>query len=303
MNQRSPISVVIPTRNRPDLLEGCLKNLRRSLGEQDELIVVDSASTDERVRDVALAGRTTYVRCELPGSSRARNEGWRRASHEVVAFIDDDIEVDAHWADTLARTFDSFPEAAFLTGSIGYPPGDRPEFPVAEMNNKEPFVIDRDCAIDPGHSANFAVRRTALEAVGGFDELMGGGAKYRAAEDKDIIDRLIVAGYEGRYEPAARTIHLDWRSRNEVIGLNWTYGLGSGVRMTKLLKADRGRFLQQARILFWTWGLEDLGRSIKWRSKFLVLVVTVRLIGMCLGMLWALPVPVRNGHFRGRRLA
>jgi GT2 family glycosyltransferase len=209
--------------------------------------------------------------------------------------------VDEEWAEAIGRTFDDYPDIAFVTGSIGYPPGLRPQFPVAEFLLPDPFPIDGDYPGDPGHSANFAVRRAALEQIGGFDELLGAGAKYLAAEDKDLFDRLFAAGLHGRYEPRASTIHLDWRTRNEVIRLNWTYGLGAGVRMTKLLKTNASRLPRQAKLLFWTWGLADLGRSIKWRSKYLTLVVTVRMIGMVAGILWALPAPVRNGHFSSRR--
>jgi glycosyltransferase involved in cell wall biosynthesis len=303
MSDRSPISVVVPTRDRADMLDGCLKTLRRSLDDADEMIVVDSVSRDERVREVAIANEAIYVRCDEPGASRARNAGVRRATRGIVAFIDDDIQVDAGWAAAVSRVFDDHPETAFVTGSIGFP-GDEPDFAVAKFLHPDPFVIDRDFADDPGHSANLAVRRDAFERIGGFDELLGAGAKYLAAEDKDLLDRLLGAGYLGRYEPTAGTVHLDWRGEDEIIRLNWTYGLGAGVRMTKLLKTDRARLPQQGKILFWTWGLRDLLRSIRWRSKFHTKVVGVRLLGMIAGMLWALPARVRDGHFMkpGHRL-
>ena len=298
MESRPPISVVVPTRDRPDLLDGCLQAVRAALQAGDELIVVDSASTDERVRKVALANEAVYVRCERPGASRARNEGWRHATNEIVAFIDDDVHVDPEWAHAVARTFAAHPEAAFLTGRVGFPGPIRPRFAVAEIKVSEPFTIDRTTARDSGHGANFAAQRGALERVGGFDELLGAGGVFPAAEDKDLMDRLLGAGLVGRYEPSAYVIHLPWRSRREIVGLNWNYGLGSGVRMTKLIKTDRSRVPSQAKDLFWTWGLADFATSIRQGDKYLALVVAIRMTGMVLGIVWAIPTRVRNGHFQ-----
>ena len=115
-----PISVVIPTRDRAHLLEECLVSLRKSLRPFDELIVADSASVSPDVKTVALAFDAKYIRCRLPGTSRARNAGWRAARHEIVAFVDDDVRVDTTWASALAKVFDD-PGVAFVTGAIGWP--------------------------------------------------------------------------------------------------------------------------------------------------------------------------------------
>jgi glycosyltransferase involved in cell wall biosynthesis len=298
---RRPISVVVPTRDRADFLDGCLKGLRVALDDADELIVADSASRDQRVRDVAEANDATYVRCEQPGASRARNEGWRRARHDIVAFIDDDILVDEDWANALVRAFDEYPDAAFVTGQVDFPRDEWIEYPVAVLIEPEPFSIDRDCAVDPGHGANFAARRRALEAVGGFDELLGAGAKFPAAEDKDVMDRLISSGERGQYDPRISVLHVPWRSRREIVRLTWTYGLGSGVRMAKLLKTDRSRVLQQVKLTFWTWAGVELRRARHHHNKFLAVLVLERTLAMFLGLAWALPARVRDGHFRERR--
>src|SRR5260370_32337312 len=53
VTDRPPLSVVVPTRDRPQLLGGCLAALRASLGPQDELIVADSASHGDATGRVA----------------------------------------------------------------------------------------------------------------------------------------------------------------------------------------------------------------------------------------------------------
>ena len=49
----APVSVVLPTRDRPAMLERCLAGLAAALGPDDQLVVVDSASTDPAVGQVA----------------------------------------------------------------------------------------------------------------------------------------------------------------------------------------------------------------------------------------------------------
>lgn len=297
MGNRPALTVVVPTRDRVDMLTGCLESLRKSLGPGDEMLVADSASIDPRVREVAEAYDATYVRCDQPGASRARNAGWQQARHDYVAFIDDDVRVEAGWADALAATFEEFPDAAFLTGSVGYPPGPRPKYPVPEMLTADAFDIDEDSTLDPGHSANFAARRTALEEVGGFDELLGAGAKYPAAEDKDLIDRLIASGLPGRYEPTIAAIHLTWRADKDVIRQHWQYGLGTGVRIVKIAKTNRARLADSAKAVFWTWGLWEIFQAVRHRQRLHTKVAIARTTAMFLGAIWALPARVKEGHF------
>ncbi|HZY76948.1 MAG TPA: glycosyltransferase, partial [Jatrophihabitantaceae bacterium] len=73
-----PVTVVVPTRDRPGQLETCLASLRAALDESDELVVADSASLDpDAVAAVARGAGATLVRCARPGVGRARNAGWR----------------------------------------------------------------------------------------------------------------------------------------------------------------------------------------------------------------------------------
>src|SRR3954451_19623068 len=90
---RPPISVVVPTRDRPDALARCLEVVSAQLREDDELLVVDSDSTDGETASVASAAGARVVRADRPGSSLARNSGWRSARHDLVAFTDDDVHV------------------------------------------------------------------------------------------------------------------------------------------------------------------------------------------------------------------
>jgi glycosyltransferase involved in cell wall biosynthesis len=292
----SSLSVVVPTRDRPQLLEACLASLQATVGPDDEIVVVDSASRSPAVERVTRDHAVRYLRCPRPGTSRARNLGWRAASHDLVAFVDDDVRVLPGWAAAMRSAF-ADPHVAFATGRILLPPGTEwTDVPVATVEDPNPSILDTGTGGVLGHGANAAARRSALDAVGGFDERMGPGADLRAAEDNDLWDRLLAAGCEGRYEPEATAWHEQWRSRRQLVPLNWAYGVGSGARLAKLVRLDPRRAGAAARVVFWEWGLGDARRWLP-HFRLAALLAVVRVVAATTGLARALPLPIRDGHF------
>lgn len=289
--------MVVPTRNRPERLDGCLETIAAAMRPGDELIVVDSASTVDGIAEVAEAHGARFLRCNRPGAARARNLGWREARHDSIAFIDDDVRVSPEWADGFARALVDHPEAAFFTGRLEVPPGDSDRRPVAFKDDREAHVLDADFVGVPGHSANLAARRSALVAVAGFDERMGPGGDFRNTEDLDLYDRMYIAGFTGRYEPSANGWHQQWREKRELLKLDWTYGFGMGARIAKLIRTDRRRARAAATEMFWVWGLNQVILYGRRRDKLLTAVAGVRVLGAVAGVARCLPVRVRNGHY------
>jgi len=85
------ISVVVPTRDRPDYLRQALASIR-ALEAPDltfEVLVGDNGS-DPRTRDVADEFGAIHIPVTTPGAGAARNAGLSVASGEYVAFLDDD---------------------------------------------------------------------------------------------------------------------------------------------------------------------------------------------------------------------
>ena len=293
----APLSVVVPTRDRPDHLRRCLAALRASLRAGDELIVVDSASVDPEVGAVARSFEATLVRCERPGASRARNAGARAASHDLLAFVDDDVEVTPGWATRMAEALTA-DGVSFVCGRVGLPPGDAGGLrQIAVKDDPEPAVLDLDTPAPLGCSANLGLPGSVLVAVGGFDEALGGGGRFHAAEDVDLFDRLLAAGFVGRYEPGAMAWHEQWRTRGQLLRLDWGYGVGLGARLVKLLRSDRRRMARVLREAMWTDGLRVLATGVRHRYEFLVLTTASRLAGTVAGVVAAVVVPVRDGHF------
>ncbi|HLI74756.1 MAG TPA: glycosyltransferase [Acidimicrobiales bacterium] len=116
---RPLVSVVLPTRDRPDRLIGALASVLAQSYPDLEVVVVDDASrvrADETVRELASDPRVDVVRLDRPsGAAAARNAGIARSSGEIVAFLDDD---DRWEPDKVRRQVDAFaqsPEAALVS--------------------------------------------------------------------------------------------------------------------------------------------------------------------------------------------
>ncbi len=295
----TPISVVIPTRDRPDQLRDCLLSLRPALSASDECLVVDSASVDPRVQQVAEAGGARYLRCERPGVNVARNAGWSAAVAPVIAFIDDDVRVATDWAESIRSVVGAHPDVAFFPGRLSVPADQGAvERAVATKDDDRPAPLDRHSRGDLGHSANLVVRRAPLDLVGGFDDQMGVGARFKSAPELDLFDRLFAAGMVGRFSPEIRAVHEQWRDRDQLLRLDWRYGYGAGARLSKLVRSDRRRAWRMAVDFFWAWSAREVWQSLWARHRFTAIAAVVRVVAALVGFTRASVVGVDRGHFR-----
>jgi GT2 family glycosyltransferase len=222
------LSVIVCTRDRPDDLRRCLASLVPTLPAGSELIVVDNAPETGTARRVVegfpAVRRVPEAR---PGLSAARNAGIAAARGEILAFTDDDVEVHPLWARRILAAF-ADPAVACTTGLV---------LPAA-LESEAQLVFEfglgglgrgfvprrfgpdwfrsfrRDCppVWSLGAGANMAIRRSAIERVGSFDERLGAGASG-CSEDSELWYRLLAAGLTCRYAPEAVVFHHhrgDW---------------------------------------------------------------------------------------------
>ena len=70
--------------------------------------------------------------------------------------------------------------------------------------------------------------RSVFKTVGGFDERLGAGGEFPAADDNDFGFRLLEAGYQIVYAPQAVVYHRAWRGKGEYMPMRWSYGRGKG---------------------------------------------------------------------------
>lgn len=276
--------------------------MRLALRAGDELIAVDSASRDEEaVRAAAEAHADLVLRVDRPGVDRARNAGWRAAAHDIVLFTDDDVVVDEGWADALAGAVAAHPDAGFVTGRIEKPAGPSATWrDVAVKRDTEPQVFERRSVVNLGHGASMAAPRQALESVRGFDEALGAGGHFRAAPEVDLFDRLLAAGWVGRYEPVALAYHEQWRTIEQIVALDYGYGVGNGARLAKLARADFRRALRVWRVAVWDDGVRPAVDAYRQGARKLAKAALLRVLGTFVGFARGLLTPVVDGHYRPR---
>jgi glycosyltransferase involved in cell wall biosynthesis len=199
----SVISVIVPTRDRPDRLARCLDALRnQTVVDSLEIVVVDDGSANP----VALEGAADHPRVRLvrqpgAGPSAARNRGARAAGGTYVCFTDDDCEPQPDWVERLTATLRT--GAAAVAGcTVNGSPGD-PFAEASALIAAAPAVLGKDPeSLSFAPSNNLGCRADVLAALP-FDE----GFPAAAGEDRDWCARLIAAGHVLASEPGAVVVH------------------------------------------------------------------------------------------------
>ena len=300
------VTVVIATRDRPGLLQGALSAIGNALRPRDRVVVVDSASAGDEVAGVARSAGATTVRCDTPGASRARNAGWRASTTPIIAFTDDDCLVDAGWVTALAGAFQEA-DVDFVTGRVvaERERRGRGQLGLSVLDGAEPLRFGPgDDAATIGHGSNMAWRRATLEALAGFDESLGPGADFRAAEDHDLFWRALRRGSRGRFEPGAVVVHRQWRNRREQLATYHAYGIGSGALAAKQrrLGPDRapGGSRSPLEELLWDRGVRSVARNLRLGYEMSAAAEAAKVTGVLRGWLTARNRTVADGHFGPR---
>lgn len=211
-------SVVVCTYNGSRTIRHTLEALGGLVYPNHEMIVVDDGSTDSTAA-IVREYPVRLISGENQGLSGARNVGLHAATGEFVAYIDDDAYPDPHWLDYLAAAFLESDHAA-IGGPNVEPPGE--DF-VAECVANAPggpvHVLLSDEIAEHIPGCNFAVRREALLAIGGFDP------QFRAAgDDVDVCWRLQQRGWTLGFNPSATVCH----HRRNTIRAYWKQQRGYG---------------------------------------------------------------------------
>lgn len=291
------MAVIVATRDRPDLLARALEALARATRDEDEIIVVDNGSRDDRTRMVAEAAGVRCVRCDRPGAAAARNTGVAATSAPIVAVTDDDCRPHEGWTAAVERAF-ADPRTAFVTGQVVADNGiSSPVF----LAGTEPrtYVWPQD-PMHFGHGANSAFRRAHFDQVGGYDEMLGPGAPLHNAEDHDLFWRLLRAGWTGRFEPSAIVEHAAWRNRRDLLAAQWSYGVGTGAFAAKAWRIERpaGRALVRARLL--DEGLLLAGRLLRRGHEMPAVEQLIKLMGVLRGAAATWRYTVVDGRYERR---
>ncbi len=251
------VSLIICTKNRADALKKCLTKINELIVSNVswELIVVDNNSSDntaaivqEFIKESSISIK--YVVEYKKGSGAARNCGWKNAAKSslVLIYTDDDCYPERDYIDQHWMLFNSQPDCVFVGGRVLlYDPDD---LPVTIQTRDTPYSFKPYEHVYAGfiHSANIAIRKDALDAIGGWDDRLGAGTTY-PSEDLDVIARLLAVGFSGVYDPKPCVFHHHGRKdASTIASLMQGYDAGRGGFFGKcLLQKDLRR------IYIWPW--------------------------------------------------
>lgn len=213
MSRAPTFSIVMPAYNTASTIQPAIRSVLAQTRPDFELIVVDDGSTDEtaeRLRAFESEDRIEIIRQANLGLAAARNVAIDRARGRLVSMLDSDDLWLPGYLEEMAEALDREPEAAlaytdawvlddstrriYRSSAMAYqdppdpPPRDAREF-LAELVQRN-FVF-----------TSATVRRSALEEVGGYRELL------TASEDYELWLRIVAHGYRAIRVPGLLAVY------------------------------------------------------------------------------------------------
>lgn len=184
MDKKIPfISIVIPAFNEEKYIGNALETIKAQEYPKDgfEIVVVDNNSKD-KTREVALSFGVRVVECQKQGVAAARQAGVEAAKGEIIAFTDSDAFLPKNWLAQISAAMSSGKLVAY-----GGPMGSKGAGIIGVIALTIFDYFAKFNQLFGRHMLwgnNFAVRRDAVEAIGGFDVSLSNG------EDWEICLRL-----------------------------------------------------------------------------------------------------------------
>jgi glycosyltransferase involved in cell wall biosynthesis len=214
------ISIIIATYNRASELSRTLCSLAAiefPAFVNCEVLVIDNRCTDNTGRVGAewaakFPVPLRVVRENQQGLSHARNRGIEAARYDVIAYLDDDVDIDRHWLNAMAAAHAEEKYAAIGgRASLVYPAG-RPNWlgdaddgllSKVELGDQRKLVGPDDI-----YGVNLSFRRRDLIDAGGFRTDLGRvGTNLIGSEEFEILSRIAATGGQLLYEPGAKVGH------------------------------------------------------------------------------------------------
>jgi len=247
------VSIVIPTHNGQTRLPACLISIAaQTFTGAFEVIVVADRCSDNAEQVATDLGARVLVNQNDPGPAGSRNTGIRVADFPLIVFTDDDCRPKADWLAELVEVFNAT-DAVAVGGAVipserrnllsRYLEANNPMAPL-EMNlagqrsnmrrildylrKNLGYVNVNSQEVRPIYSAataNLAVRSSALERIGGFDESF-----EFSGEDQDLCRRLNLA-YPARvlHAPKAVVLHQYNYHLADLLRRSFAYSRGNEV--------------------------------------------------------------------------
>ena len=223
------ISVIIPTRNRADLLAASLDSLTRQtlVTSEFEIWVIDNGSTDNTAQVIRQyqdrLSNLDSIYAEEPGLHTGRHAGMKAARGEILVFADDDIEAFPTWLTAIKESFAD--ESVAMVGGNNLPMFLEP--PPAWLKNMWQRTDRRGNHIVTALSiiefrkpikqispyliwgCNFAIRKAVLFAAGGFhpDGMPKELIRFRGDGETHVARYVVESGLKCVFNAGASVYH------------------------------------------------------------------------------------------------
>ncbi len=255
------ITALVCTRNRGAMVAETVRGIMANDHPDFELHVIDQSTDDES--EAALAEwrsdpRFLYARSATGGLPRARNIGFRRARAGIVAMTDDDCRVPPDWLRSMSAAFATGDRIGVVFGNVVAAPHDRAKGFISAYHRTTPFVARgvHDKPKVEGIGACMGVRTDIWAALGGFDEMLGAGSKFKSADDTDFTIRALLAGHHVCETPEVHVVHHGFRTWSEGSPLIGGYLFGIGAMLAKHIRCRHWPVLHVMRALARRWMFE-----------------------------------------------
>jgi glycosyltransferase involved in cell wall biosynthesis len=202
------VSIVMPTKNSANTLNGTLESINNQTYKNYEIIIVDNHSTDDTL--VIAKKYTNKIHVIGPERSAQVNFGIKNAQGKYIYRIDSDWILDPTILEQAVKKCEHEGFDATLIHNTDDPT-------ISFWTRVGNFERDMSQESDLNVAARF-IRKDVLDKVGYFDE------KIIAAEDYDLHNRILAAGYKvGRI--SAKEIHVGApRTLMQIIKKYYYYG-------------------------------------------------------------------------------
>ncbi|MEO0453179.1 MAG: glycosyltransferase [Verrucomicrobiota bacterium] len=247
-------SIIVCTYNGSRTLKQTLESLSTLRYPDFEVIIINDGSTDGTADILSSDSNYGVITQENQGLSVARNRGADEATGEILVYTDDDCMPDTDWLFHLADTFQSTEFAAVGGPNLSPPAAQWRQATVAAAPGVPTHVLLTDMEAEHIPGCNFAIRREALESIGGFDPI------YRkAGDDVDLCWRLRDAGYQIGFNPSA----MVWHHRRSTIAdyLKQQHGYGEA---EALLRYQHPNYFDAEGSAHWAGIIYNDHRRLNW---------------------------------------
>jgi len=278
-------SLVICSFNRPSLLIDTVDSVLKGQWIPAELIIIDQSidpHPELASANIMNGCHIRYFNLDQIGVSLARNQGIYNAIYEHIVLLDDDMYVEPNWFKVMVDSLIAEGANGIITGQVRNKIAEDGGFAPSIKEEEVPTVYRGKTVEDVLYTGNMAICRSTFCATDGFDQRLGPGTPFPAAEDNDFGYRWLVSGKSIHYNPEAIVFHRAWRNQNETVRLHQNYGIGQGAAIAKhLLRGDAFLLL---RLAYNVLGLGSLGiRHLFKRDLLLAFCQIVFIISIFLG--------------------